>query len=121
MRPRGSSRKTEKSGRPRFQNRGAIIRVKRIDHGFGLVPDRVFQDKTISLKARVLVAYLYGRPIGWTPVVSALCGTLGITDFTWRSVKEELEGAGMVVSHQCNGADGRFVWELVFDLSRYDH
>jgi len=103
----------------KFKNRGAIIRVEGIVRGFGIVPDTLLLDKDLSLRARAVVAYLYGRPPGWTPVVSALCGALGITDFAWRTLKRELEAAGLAVLNRNAGADGRFIWELVFDLSRY--
>ena len=105
--------------RTRPGNLGEILRISRSPPRFGVVPDALLLDRSLSLRARALLAYLIGRPADWTPVVGQLCSSLGITDFSWRGLRIELEAADILTSHRLTGSDGRFVWELVVNLERY--
>lgn len=104
-------------------NTGAIVRVTgRPDGGFSTVPNSVFFFREISPEARLVVAYLAGRPDGWVPIVGEICASLGVSRARWESVKRDLKRVGITpFGHPLRrqGAGGEFLWELEVDVGRF--
>lgn len=104
-------------------NTGAIVRVTgRPDGGFSTVPNSVFFFREISPEARLVVAYLAGRPDGWVPIVGEICASLGVSRARWESVKRDLKRVGITpFGHPLRrqGTGGEFLWELEVDVGRF--
>lgn len=102
------------------KGRGAIIRVKKRAKSFSIVPDLLIQDKRLRIDSRLWLAYVGGRPDGWAPAVGQTCRAIGLTDWAWRQIKEELLQQKILTEFECIsvGADG-FKWVMEIDLDRY--
>lgn len=88
---------------------------------FGRVPHSVLSDRSLSHSSRLVVAHLIGKKEGWIPVVSELMSTLGLTDFGWRSIRDELKAANIITGqHKKSFGRGLIAWELEVDLRRYE-
>lgn len=93
------------------------IQVRRKLPRFGQVPDAVLEDRSISLEARAVVAYLVGRSDGFRISVGRLCFVLGIKDSRWRRIRQEMEAARYFLQTRHHSADGTFWWtNEVFDV-----
>lgn len=99
---------------------GGIIRVKKMTRSFSIVPDSLIMDKKLRIDTRLLLGYLGGRPGGWEPHVGQLCRAIGLTDWAWRQIKDELKQNKIMIEFECQsrGATG-FQWVMEIDLSRY--
>lgn len=89
---------------------------------FSTVPDVLLGDTSLSLAARLVLAYIIGRPPHWVATVTDIQRTLGIPETTWRRLRDELRKAGVVpVDHPKRFGGGRneFSWVLDVDLSRF--
>lgn len=88
---------------------------------FGRVPNSVFADRSLSAGSKLVVAHLIGKPDGWIPVVSEITSTLGLTDFSWRTIRNQLKEK-KIITDQIRKSFGRglIAWELVVDLRRYE-
>lgn len=93
----------------------ATVTVSRRNH-FSAVPDAILTDARLSLKARAILAYLVGRPDGWTVFVAHIQRTLGISEAIWRSARRELQACGYFEQRRTRGEGGKWVWtHLVHD------
>lgn len=85
-----------------------LVRKKR---AYSAVPDDILTDKSLSVSARLVLAYMIGRPDGWVIHVSQVCSAIGIgTGGQWRRVRNELENAGFFIQTRTRGADGKIKW-----------
>lgn len=80
---------------------------------FSAVPDNILTNKYLSTTARLVLAYLVGRPENWTIYVSQVQNALGISESRWASARRELAAAGYLTQNRRQGADGRWVWRIV--------
>lgn len=84
------------------------VRKKR---AYSAVPDDVLTNKSLSVSARLVLAYMIGRPDGWVIYVSQVCYAIGIgTGGKWRGVRNELEKAGYFRQMRVRGEDGKIKW-----------
>ena len=102
---------------------GVLVRPKgRPAVPFYIVPEPVFTSKTLSPEARLVVAWLCGKPPDWTACVSEIRRSLRFSEKVWRRVKSELKAEGVIPSDHPRrvraGKDG-FAWVLDVDLSRF--
>lgn len=88
---------------------------------FGIVPDKVLEDRRLSLEARAVAAWLCGRQDGFTVRVEAMRKTLlGIGEKRWSAIRKELESVGWWRSSKApTGPRGRFVWSHEFSLDGF--
>lgn len=85
-----------------------LVRKKR---AYSAVPDDILTNKSLSVSARLVLAYMIGRPDGWVIHVSQVCSAIGIgTGGQWRRVRNELENAGFFIQTRTRGADGKIKW-----------
>lgn len=92
------------------------IQVRRRLPRFGQVPDALLEDRSMSLEARAVLAYLVGRSDGFKVAVGCLCYVLGIKDARWRRLRKEMEAARYFQQTRVRRDDGTFVWvNEVFD------
>lgn len=85
-----------------------LVRKKR---AYSAVPDDILTNKSLSVSARLVLAYMIGRPDGWVIYVSQVCSAIGIgTGGQWRRVRNELENAGFFIQTRTRGADGKIKW-----------
>lgn len=105
--------------KPTVRAGGAIVRLRRPENKFGIVPDSIFLDLALRLESRLLLGWLAGRPSEWQPRVGQLCSALGLTDYTWRKVSAELRAAGVLNQERRSLGRGQLEWSLIIDLSRY--
>ena len=104
----------------RSRGGGSIIRVKKRAKSFSIVPDALIQDKSLRIDTRLWLAYVGGRPEGWEPRVGQTCRAIGMTDWAWRQIKEDLLKHKILTEFECTsvGAAG-FKWVMEIDLDRY--
>lgn len=85
-----------------------LVRKKR---AWSAVPDDILTNKSLSVSARLVLAYMIGRPDGWVIHVSQVCSAIGIgTGGQWRRVRNELENVGFFIQTRTRGADGKIKW-----------
>lgn len=82
------------------------------------VPDDILQDKRMSLKARAVLAWIVGRHPDWVLYIRQMQHLLGMTEAMWKSIRNELEGAGYYKQQRVQLANGKIHWEkCVTDVS----
>lgn len=85
-----------------------LVRKKR---AYSAVPDDILTNKSLSVSARLVLAYMIGRPDGWVIYVSQVCSAIGIgTGGQWRRVRNELENAGFFSQTRTRARDGKIKW-----------
>lgn len=77
---------------------------------YAKVPQRVLENRQLSLEARLVLAWLIGRPRGWQLSVSHLCTTLGLPNQKWRRIRSELEQLGFFVQQRIRCNNGQYTW-----------
>ncbi|BBP45117.1 hypothetical protein THMIRHAS_04900 [Thiosulfatimonas sediminis] len=77
---------------------------------YAKVPQRILEARELSLEARLVLAWLIGRPPGWKLCVAHLCTILGITEKKWRKIRLELQKNGYFRQKKKQMPDGRFKW-----------
>lgn len=92
----------------------SLLRVKN-KHRFGIVPDRLLEDKRLSLSARAVAAWLAGRGDGFEIHIGTMRRILGISEFVWKRTRKELENIGWWNSERITGPGGTFCWEHEFE------
>ena len=91
-----------------------LLRVKN-KHRFGIVPDRLLEDKRLSLSARAVAAWLVGRSDGFEIHIGAIRRILGLSEFIWARTRKELKDIGWWNSKRMKGPGGTFCWEHEFE------
>lgn len=74
------------------------------------VPNDLLEDRSLSLRARLVLAWMVGRPDGWEIMVWHMCSTLDMSDHVWASIRKELEAAGYYQQDRRRAEDGRIQW-----------
>ncbi len=94
---------------------GGVVRVNLSGCAWSAVPIAFLENKTINLTARVVGAWLVGRPDGWQISISHMLRALGIGKDAWQRAARELEEAGFL-TRACapTGPGGRMVWNITF-------
>lgn len=76
-----------------MENDDGIRNVK--SHACGIVPESVLMDKSLSLEARTVLAYLVSRPNHLVMRLSRIREVLGISDDqAWEGIQKELIDSG---------------------------
>ncbi len=86
---------------------GIAIRKRR---QWSSVPDDVLEDTRISLRARAVLGWMLGRPVGWTLYVRHMRRVLNMSEHVWVSIRTELEAAGYYSQTRGRDATGRIIW-----------
>lgn len=88
---------------------------------FGVVPDSVLEDQTLSLETRAVAAWLAGRSDGFEIRVEAMrTRFLGVSEKRWRSIRKDMEVKGWWRSSKApTGPRGRFEWTHEFSLEGF--
>lgn len=82
---------------------------------FGIVADRILENKDITLEARAVAAWLTGRQDGFVIRVEAMKNIfLGLSDKRWKSVRIQLERIGWWRSTKIKTPNGKYVWSHEF-------
>ncbi|RLJ64590.1 hypothetical protein [Sulfurisoma sediminicola] len=82
---------------------------------FSVVPDRILEDRRLSLAARAVAAWLHGRADGFEVRVEAMrTRFLGLSEKSWRAIRKEFELVGWWRSRREKVADGKFTWSHTF-------
>jgi hypothetical protein len=87
---------------------GIAIRKRR---QWSSVPDDVLEDTRISLRARAVLGWMLGRPVGWTLYVRHMRRVLNMSEHVWVSIRTELEAAGYYSQTRGQDATGRIIWQ----------
>lgn len=92
----------------------AITTRKR--RAFSAVPDDILGDQRLSMPARLVLAYLVGRPPDWETHVWQVCRFFQLSEARWSRIRRELEAAGYFRQRRLQDQSGRWVWlHEVFD------
>ena len=90
-----------------------LVRKRR---AFSAVPDDILLDHRISMPARLVLAYLVGRPENWEIHVWQVCKVFQLKESSWKRLRRELEGAGYFRQTRAQGEGGKWQWlHEVFD------
>lgn len=95
---------------------GPKVRIKNRNR-FSIVPDSLLEEKTISLPARLVAAWLVGRSDNFEIRIADLRRILDISEPAWSRIRRELEGVGWWSSERKSGPGGIFVWEHFFEFT----
>jgi len=88
------------------------INRSRVQIPFCQVPNKLLQDRTVSLRAKGLLAYLLSLPPDWKIYKSNLHNFLQEGRDSVNNAWQELSELGYIVSERITAADGTFVgWE----------
>lgn len=104
-------------------NEGCIVRpIGRPGTSFGIVPDLILLDERLSHRARIVIGYVAGRPIGWIVTIEDLKRQLGLSGSAWQRVRDELRSVGIIPRNhpiRLGGGRNQFTWVLNIDLAQY--
>jgi len=90
-----------------FIDNGIFIRKRR---HWSSIPDDVLEDKRISLRARAVLGWMLGRPDGWIIYVSHMQRVLGMSEYVWVSIRNELGSVGYYRQWRSQDASGKIIW-----------
>lgn len=79
------------------------------------VPYGILEHKDLSITARLISAWIIGKPLGWTFHVTHIQKSLGISRDRWATAKKELQLAGAIIQKRSPGKRGRFDWTIEFN------
>ena len=77
---------------------------------FSVVPDDILLDKRMSLRARLVLGWMVGRPEGWIFSVRQMQMALGMTETVWVSIRNEMQRAGYYRQERIRKDGGRWAW-----------
>jgi hypothetical protein len=77
---------------------------------FSVVPDDILLDKRMSLRARLVLGWMVGRPEGWIFSVRQMQVALGMTEAIWVSIRNEMQRAGYYRQERIRKDGGRWAW-----------
>lgn len=86
-----------------------IIVRKRRPHSS--VPDDVLEDIRLSMRARLVLGWMLGRPDGWVIRIAHMMKVLGMSEHIWAAIRNELQQVGYYRQTRIRLETGRFVWE----------
>ncbi len=86
---------------------GIVIRKRQ---RYSSISDLVLEDKRISLRARLVLAWMLGRPDGWIIYVGHMQRVLGVSEYVWVSIRNELESVGYYRQWRSQDASGKIIW-----------
>jgi hypothetical protein len=89
---------------------GISLTVKK-RRAFSAVPDDILTDKSLSERARVLLAWLVGRPDNWVIKVSHVRALFRLSERQWSKARGELEVAGYYRQERHRKEDGTIRWQ----------
>lgn len=77
------------------------------------VPDDILTNKSLSAVARLVLAYLVGRPGDWVVYVAQVQRVLGLSEARWARARKELAAAGYYSQNRLQNKAGQWVWENI--------
>lgn len=85
---------------------------------YSAIPDRILEDKRLSLQARAALGWMIGRPGGWVLKVEYMKFVLGISEKAWKKIRGELKEHGYYTSTRVRGVSakgkkGVWLWETM--------
>jgi hypothetical protein len=86
-----------------------IVVRKRRPHSS--VPDDVLEDIRLSMRARLVLGWMLGRPDGWVIRIAHMMKVLGMSEHIWAAIRNELQQVGYYRQTRIRLETGRFVWE----------
>jgi DNA-binding Lrp family transcriptional regulator len=92
--------------------------MRRIDVPFAQVARDVLNNKKLSLKAKGLYAYLYGKPSEWNFSASRISNEIKESRPTILDILKELEGSGLLKREK--KSDGRVEYLLYTTVKEFD-
>jgi hypothetical protein len=98
-------------------NLGGVIQVTQADR-WGAVREALLEDRSLSLDARAVGAWLSVKASGWEIRIAALRRAMGgekpLGKDRWLRIAKELESAGNFQRACHRGDGGRWIWQIVF-------
>jgi hypothetical protein len=91
-----------------MSNDNIVVRKRR---PYSSVPDDVLEDIRLSMRARLVVAWMLGRPDGWIIRIAHMMKVLGMSEHIWTAIRNELQQVGYYRQTRIRLDTGRFVWE----------
>lgn len=89
---------------------------------YSSVPDDILTDGRLSARARVILAWMIGRPEGWELRVGHLQSVFQLSKEQWRAARRELEAAGYYRQTQSRLSNGQVDWKReVWDVPIETH
>jgi hypothetical protein len=74
-----------------MSNDNIVVRKRR---PYSSVPDDVLEDIRLSMRARLVVAWMLGRPDGWIIRIAHMMKVLGMSEHIWTAIRNELQQVG---------------------------
>lgn len=91
-----------------MSNDNIVVRKRR---PYSSVPDDVLEDIRLSMRARLVLAWMLGRPDGWIIRIVHMMKVLGMSEHIWTAIRNELQQVGYYRQTRVRLDTGRFVWE----------
>lgn len=91
-----------------MSNDGIVVRKRR---PYSSVPDNVLEDIRLSMRARLVLAWMLGRPNDWVIRIGHMMKVLGMSGHVWATIRNELQQFGYYRQTRVRLETGRFVWE----------
>lgn len=91
-----------------MSNDRIVVRKRR---PYSLVPDDVLEDTRLSMRARLALGWMLGRPDGWVIRITHMMKVLGMSEHIWTVIRNELQQVGYYRQTRVRLETGRFVWE----------
>jgi len=89
-------------------NDSIVVRKRR---PYSLVPDDVLEDTRLSMRARLALGWMLGRPDGWVIRITHMMKVLGMSEHIWTAIRNEIQQVGYYRQTRIRLETGRFVWE----------
>jgi len=91
-----------------MSNDSIVVRKRR---PYSLVPDDVLEDTRLSMRARLALGWMLGRPDGWVIRITHMMKVLGMSEHIWTAIRNEIQQVGYYRQTRIRLETGRFVWE----------
>jgi hypothetical protein len=91
-----------------MSNDNIVVRKRR---PYSSVPDDVLEDIRLSMRARLVLAWMLGRPDDWIIRIAHMMKVLGMSEHIWTAIRNELQQVGYYRQTRIRLDTGRFVWE----------
>lgn len=89
------------------------IRLDRRGPRHTIVDERVYARHGLSIAGRHVLGWMLGRSDDYEIRVSVVRRVHGLSEGTWRRVRDELKRDGWLTQEKRRGEDGRWEWEML--------
>jgi hypothetical protein len=99
------------------KTKNQVIGIRREWRGYSIVPNSILE-MNVSPVARLILAWVVGRPDGWVLILGHMLSTLRLSESVWLRARKEIIAAGLFEQRRVRRDDGTLAWQndFVFGL-----